>query len=277
MLPLVAGPALGDLFAGRSSGVVAVGNIGLWVGWLAVLIASLVPTASALTALRLLVPVSVVAAVAAATAASVRPIAVVVAVAVALAATILAFSAEVAQVFIQGSAYGDETRFPLRPPGPLLLGPLPLGWALTAAAALAGPLLLAARVWVPGTLLTGVGVGLVVLFARRCHRLARRFVVFVPAGVVVHDPLILGDTFMARKTQVASLALAEVGTQAADLTGKALGNAVEISLRDFDTVVLAASPGKPGGSAIHAKALLISPSRPGRLLTEATRRGHRLA
>jgi hypothetical protein len=177
-------------------------------------------------------------------------------------------------VFVQGSAYGDETRFPLRPPGPLVVGPLPVGWAVVVAAIISGPLLLAARSFVAGAVLTAFGMALVWLFARRCHRLARRFVVLVPAGIVVHDHLVLSDTSMFRKSDVARVRLALDQTEAADLTGKALGNAVEIVLKDFDTVVLAGTPKKPGGTALHVLSVLVSPSRPGRMLTEAARRGH---
>jgi hypothetical protein len=109
-------------------------------------------------------------------------------------------------------------------------------------------------------------------FARRCHRLSRRFLVFVPSGVVVHDHMVLTDTCMFRRSDVAGLSLAMAETEAADITGKALGNAVEISLHDFDTVVLAATPRKPGGTALHVRALLVSPSRPGAVLAEAGRR-----
>jgi hypothetical protein len=117
-------------------------------------------------------------------------------------------------------------------------------------------------------------VALAWLFGRRCHRLARRFLVLVPAGIVVHDHLVLSDTSMFRKSDIASVGLALDKTEAADLTGKALGNAVEIVLKDFDTVVLAGTPKKPGGTALHVLSVLVSPSRPGRMLTEAARRGH---
>ena len=46
---------------------------------------------------------------------------------------------------VQGSAYGDERRFLLRPPAALLVGPLPLAWALMAGPLVTGTLLLGAR------------------------------------------------------------------------------------------------------------------------------------
>jgi hypothetical protein len=272
-LPLTAAPALAHVFSDTSRAVQIVGSVGMWLGWIAVLTASLVPTTVSLTVVRLVSPGAVVAAFVSATRHA-STVSIVGAVMVAIVAVGLAYLAEFGGVFVQGSAYGDETRFPLRPPGPLVVGPLPLGWALVAAAIVSGPLLAAARSYVVGAILTAVGVALAWIFGRRCHRLARRFLVLVPAGIVVHDHLVLSDTSMFRKSDVASVGLALDKTEAADLTGKALGNAVEIVLKDFDTVVLAGTPKKPGGTALHVLSVLVSPSRPGRMLTEAARRGH---
>jgi hypothetical protein len=272
-LPFTAAPALAHAFSDASRAVQLVGSSGLWLGWIVVLTASLVPTTVSLTVVRLVSPCAVVAAFVSAT----RPagsFVIVSAVIVAIVAVSLAYSAEFGGVFVQGSAYGDETRFPLRPPGPLVISLLPLGWALVATAIVGGPLLLAARSYVLGAAVSAFGVALAWLFGRRCHRLARRFLVLVPAGIVVHDHLVLSDTSMFRKSDIASIGLALDKTEAADLTGKALGNAVEIVLKDFDTVVLAGTPKKPGGTALHVRAVLVSPSRPGRVLTEAARRGH---
>lgn len=257
---------------GTSSLVRAVGVVGLWAGWAVVLTASLVPTTISLTVVRLLTPGALVASIAGvvrqgATATSV------VGLAMALAAGGLAYAAEFALVFVQGSAYGDETRFPLRPPGPLAVGPLPIGWLFVFGTTIAGPLLLAAKAWIPGAILTILTVALAVVFSQRCHRLTRRYLVLVPAGLVLHDHLVLADTVMLPKSDIASLGLAETSTEAADLTGKALGNALEITLKDFETVVFAATRSAPGGTAIHAKGLLVSPSRPGSVLEEARRRG----
>lgn len=272
-LPFAAAPALAQVFSDASRAVQLVGSAGLWLGWIVVFTASLIPTSVSLTVVRLVSPGAVVAAFVSSTRRA-SSIAIVSAVLVAIVAVSLAYSAEFGGVFVQGSAYGDETRFLLRPPGPLVVGPLPLGWALAATAIISGPLLLAARSYVLGAAVTAFGVALTWIFGRRCHRLARRFLVLVPVGIVVHDHLVLSDTSMFRKSDVASVGLALDKTEAADLTGKALGNAVEIALKDFDTVVLAGTPKKPGGTALHVLSVLVSPSRPGRVLTEAARRGH---
>ena len=74
-------------------------------------------------------------------------------------------------------------------------------------------------------------MGLLVVLPRRFHLLTRRFLVFVPAGLAVHDHLVLGETAMFRWRSVRSFARALATTEALDLTGGSLGAAVEVVLR----------------------------------------------
>jgi hypothetical protein len=96
--------------------------------------------------------------------------------------------------------------------------------------------------------------------------------VLVPTGVVVHDQLVLGETLMIRRNELAALRLAPAGTEALDLTGPAAGHAVEIVTRDSTTAILAATPKTPRGRVVHFTACLVSPSRPGQLLGAARER-----
>ena len=97
-----------------------------------------------------------------------------------------------------------------------------------------GPLLLAAQQWVIGAVLTAVGLVVVLALARALHQLARRWVVFVPAGVVVHDPLGLVDPVLLPRGWVQGFAPAPADTDATDLTMGAPGLAVEIGARAED-------------------------------------------
>jgi hypothetical protein len=267
------GPAVAAALDGRSGAVRGVTIVGLWLGWALGLLASLVPVPAALTAVRLLAPGAPVVAVAAAIGGA-GAVASGVAVSVALVATVLAATAEMGEWFVQGAAYGDESRFVLRPPGPLLAGPLELLWAALAGAWGAGPLLLASRQWIAGAVVTAVGAVLAAVLVPRFHLLALRWFVFVPAGVVVRDPFVLAETLMVRRTAVARLGLAPADTTATDLTANALGPAVEVAFAALTTIALPAT--RRGGErrAIDAAALLVSPSRPGRLVAEAARRGY---
>ena len=246
------------------------GSIGLWSAWAVALIASAVPVPASLSVLRLVVPGAPLASLAAVLH-GVGPLAGVGALASTVVVAVGVFAAEVGEVFVQGGAYGDEQRFPLRVPGPLVLGPLPLGWLLSFGLAAVGLLALAARGWVAGALCTPIGIALAATFARRCHRLSRRFTVFVPAGFVLHDHLVLVETAMFAKGTISGFRLAPIDTQAADATGGALGPAVELQLGEAGTIVLT-DPSQPGGRALHVRSVLFSPSRPGRFLAAAAQR-----
>ncbi|MFM2079140.1 MAG: hypothetical protein RJA49_3030 [Actinomycetota bacterium] len=268
---VLVGSAIGQALASHSRPVQLVGTVGSWSGWFAGLVVVLVPTSSSLTVFRFLLPGAAAAAVLGATLGASATSATI-AIAASLSMAMLGFSGEIGQRFVQGSAYGDETRLPLRPPGPLLIGPIPVLWALCAAGVMGGPLLVAARAWIGGTVLTVSGVALTILTVRSLHRLSCRWLVFVPAGLVLHDELVLAETAMFRFAEIASVSRALAGSEAADLTGDALGPAIELGLADASTVVLIGSRARPHGVALHVRSFLVSPTRPGRALDEARRR-----
>jgi hypothetical protein len=269
VLPLVAGPSFGDALAGASRPVQVVTAVGLWGGWAAVLVATLVPATVTLTALRVAAPAGVVFAVAATVAGG--PAA---GDAAALGATLLAalaaFWPVTGEAFVDGSSYGDERRLPLRVPGPLIAGPLEAVWALVLAGAVTGPLLLAARQWLPGVVALAAGAVAVWWGVRVLHGLSRRWVVFVPAGLVVHDPLALVDPVLVTRASLRHLGPAPADTDAVDLTRGALGLALE--LRFAAPVTLLVVRGAGASKSVAAQAVLVTPTRPGAVLTEARTR-----
>ncbi len=271
VLPVVLGPALGDALDDASRPVQLVATVGLWVGWAVVLVATLVPTTVSLTALRVAAPAALVAALAA-TVATGASTAGVVGLVGALVTALAAFWPGTGEAFVAGSSYGNERRMPLRVPGPLLAGPLFLAWLVAAAGVATGPLLLAAEQWVAGAAALAVGLPAAVVALRSMHTLARRWLVFVPTGVVVHDPLALAEPVLLRRADVRSFGPAPADTTALDLTRGALGLALEVRLEPPVALVLAAG-GRPGvGEATTAGALLVSPTRPGAVIAEARRR-----
>jgi len=272
VLPVAMVPCAADVLADRSAPVSLVATGLLWLGWGAGLVALLVPSTAGLTALRSLAPAAPLVAVGAALGDAGGVVAVL-AVALTLAAALLAFTGEVGTAFVQGSAYGDERRHLLRPPGTLLLGPMEVLWLVMALGATAGPLLLAAEQWVAGALVTVVGLPLAGILLRRFHRLSRRWLVLVPAGLVVHDSLALAENAMIRTNEVLRVERALAGTEAFDLTVRALGSAVEVQLKGSTTLVLPGSLKQRQGSSVHARSFLVSPTRPGQLLADAATRG----
>ena len=220
LLPLALGPAVAKALHDLSPGPRSTASIALWLLWAVGLTVTLVPLPATLTALRLGVPA--LAAVALWSAPSgtdaFRTTA-------GLAATTLvvaaAFSASTSDRFVDGASYGDERRFLLRTPGPvvLMLGPMA---TLAALAGLAiGPVLLLDARWVAGGLATALGVPTTALAVRALHRLSRRWIVLVPAGLVLHDHLALAEPTLLQRAGLAHIGPAAVDTDAVDFTRQA--------------------------------------------------------
>jgi hypothetical protein len=267
-LPFTTGPALADALDAASRPVQLVASTLLWLGWAAGMVAAFAPHPLALTTLRVVAPAAVVAALGAAL--GDHPSAL--AVAWAAVACAWAFAPAIGAACVNGPAYPNERRFLLRPPGPLLAGPLPLAWALSVAGIAAGPLLLAAKQWVVGGLLLLVGWPLAGLLLKSIHNLARRWAVFVPAGVVLHDPVVLFDPTLFRRQDITAFRPATADdTGSYDLSQRAPGLGIQMELDEMTTVTLL-KPGKREGVAIHATGVRFTPTRPGAVIEEARRR-----
>ena len=274
LVAVLGGAAVEGAVSERSAAVRLVCGIGSWTLWGVVMLALAVPSVRSLTISRVVGPISILVAAGTALfgAGAVDVLLLAVPAIVAVAAT---FTAEFGRHNVQASSYGDEERLPLRMPVAAGTAAAVL-WFPWATAAIAGPLLLAARSWLVGAIVTAVSIAGAVFIGPRWHRLSRRWLVLVPAGLVVHDPVVLADTMMLRTDQVAMLRLAPADTQAADLTGPASGYALEVSATETVTTVFAFTPQDPGGRALHLTALLVSPSRPGEALRLASGRGLRV-
>jgi hypothetical protein len=272
---VVGGRAIGDATATRSDPVQIVATVGAWCGWAAGAIALAVPAVATLTAVRVIVP-GAIAVTVACLAFGADPGAGLALGVPGLIAAVLAGAAETGSAFVQASAYGDERRLLLRPPLGYLAASV-VSWMVWVTALLAAPLAWAARSWLLAGAATVVAVAASWLLPHRWHQLSRRWLVTVPAGLVVHDPVVLAETLMLPRRQVSSVRLADLGpgtTDATDLTGPTPGLAVEVRLQNTATARLAPRPGEPQGRAIPLPALLVSPSRPGAALAEARRRGY---
>ena len=271
VLPLTAGPALASGLRGHSHPVQVVAAVLLWLGWAAVLVGTLVPHPLGLTALRLAAPAAVAAAAVAAGTGKPSPLALAGAVASALVAMAVALAPETGRQYVNGPAYPNERRYPLRVPGPLLLGPLELAGAVAVGVPVAGAVLLAARAWVAGGLVLAIGLPAALVLGRSLHNLSRRWLVFVPAGVVLHDPLTLHDPVLFERREIEVLRPAPADSDSLDLTQGAPGLALELVLRQKVAMVLM-KPGRRGGESGSSARLLFTPTRPGAVLAEAAGR-----
>ncbi len=271
VVPLGLGPAAADALDAASRPVQLVTSAGAWTGWLVVLVATLVPTTLSLTIVRVAGPAAAAAGVAALAAAGASA-ATLVGVAVGLVAALAALAPDTAEAFVDGSSYGDERRLPLRTPGALLLGPVELAWLAVMAGIAAGPLLLAARQWVAGALALAVGLPLAWRAGRSLHALSRRWLVFVPAGLVVHDPFTLAEPVLLPRRSIRSLAPGDrAAPDLVDLTAGAGGLAL-VATTVEPVTVLRAAPRRAPTELVEARGVVFTPSRPGRVLAEARRR-----
>jgi hypothetical protein len=239
-------------------------------GWIVGVACMAVPAVVSLTATRAIVPLAVpLAVVASFTGAD--PVDGALFVGSTVLAMLLAASSPFGRAFVQAAAYGDEDRHLLRPPlaFAVFAGVLWLVWAgfvtVASIATARADTVVALVCWV-----IVVGGGAVLL--PRWHRLSLRWIVLVPAGVVVHDHVALAETLMLRRSLLTAVGLALVGTDAADLTGGTPGHALEFRTREPITAVLGAAAGERAGTAIHLTGFLVAPTRPGQVLTAATRR-----
>lgn len=276
VVAIIGGEPIGQALEDRSRMLQLAGTVSSWVGWGVGAVALAVAGVATLTVARSVIPAPLVVAAAALIGGS-EPgagVALVVPAAVAAAAVC---SAEFGRVYIQASAYGDEQRFGLRPPIGYLIASA-VSWLATATALVITPLAWAANAWLLGVAVTIVAAAGLALLPNRWHQLSRRWLVLVPAGVVVHDPVVLNDTLMMLSRTIVSVSLDEPGIAsqtAADLTGPTPGLGVEITLAESTLAVFAATPSDPTGRAIHLTALVVSPTRPGSVIRAARARGYR--
>ena len=142
---------------------------------------------------------------------------------------------------------------------------------MTLGAPVVGILLLAAKEWVAGAAVVAVGLPLAIVLARSLHGLSRRWLVFVPAGVVLHDPISLLDPALFPRQMIEALRPAPADTDSLDLTQGALGLAIELVLTE-KVPMTRAKPGHAGGEQGASARLLFTPTRPGRVLAEAAQR-----
>ena len=224
-----------------------------WLLWTSVAASLLVPSPTSLTIVRIIVPLSVVVSIAAS-----QPLAIFCSV----VALIVCASPVFVDAMVQGGAYGDESRFALRTPLPYVV-PAIIAWLLYTAALIGGSLLLAAQQYIVGAVLVAIGILLSRTIPQRLHRLARRWLVLVPVGIVVHDHLVLHETIMAPSAKILSVARTSDVGEAADLTGGVFGERITIALTEADKVILSKITAKALGTteALHVKMFCIAPRR----------------
>jgi hypothetical protein len=236
-------------------------SVELWGLWALVALATWLHHPISLTTARCIVPV-VVAHLLVGLPDSSFGVANVIGAACALVALVLIYTSNYGSIHVQAGAYGDERRYLLRVPAPIVM-PLILGWGVMMIVVCITPLMLASERYVLGGVGVVLSVGLLWQLPMRLHRLSRRWLVKVPAGWVVHDDLVLNENLLIKKHDVVSMSLALEGSEAIDLTGMTRGVPIEVQLREMTDVRLTSLVAKllKTVDALHVKAFLIAPSR----------------
>ncbi len=264
-LPFI-GAEVSALLDGQSTSTQTTGTCLAWLVWGAIVIASFVTHPITLTLLRIGTPVisSFLIVVAATQGASSLQI---ISAAVGIAILLLSFSAELGGVYIQASAYGDEKRFALRPPV-VLVAPVVIATLVVDVSIISAPLLLAENNWLAAASALFGSIISVKYLIPRIHKLSRRWLVFVPAGLVVHDEIVLSMNLLIKKQDLNQMQLARDNSSAADLSALTWGVPLELSFNKPLDVSLSAIGARhlKAVSAIHAQSVLIAASRPGAVL-----------
>jgi len=231
LLPVTTGTLVADAIGGWDTGPARLAAVAAWAAWAAGLLACLAPRPWGTTLLRVVAPVVVVVSCVAIPSAGFAAAAV--GASGAIVAAALALSGPVNAAAANARAYGDEIRFPIRIPTPLFAGPVPLAVAVTAAGVAAGPYALASGAIVAGVVGTVVGLPAAFVAVRALHALAERWLVVVPAGVTVVDPLTLVDPVLMQRnaiSEVGPAATRDLGPAGLDLRLGSVAGGVRIVL-----------------------------------------------
>jgi hypothetical protein len=271
VLPFTLGEQVDAATAGAPTSMRWAGATLFWLLWVLAFGASLVPLPSALTLLRMLVPMAPLASLVCWLFAP-PDAAAWIALVLGGVCTAAVMAAGVGDWFVDGASYGDERRFALRPPAALLVGPIEVMWLLAVVPGPAGVLLLADRRWVPGALLGAVGALTAWWGYSACWQLSRRWAVFVPAGLTLVDGMSLAQPALLPASSIELIGPAREGTRAQDLTVGAPGLVLQLTLGEPVELL----PTGRSGELVEARAVdavLVVASRPAALLDEAERRG----
>lgn len=269
-IPLFGYGVFDSALSDKSEAIQVTIAIGLWTLWSLILLISLIPSASLLTLYRVVVPISVVVAIWGSLEAQIATASIFLIFCSAICSSI-SLLPSIGYWHINGSSYGDEIRLPLKPPAPLLLGPIPLAWLVLTSTIIFPIILFASERYLSGLITLMFGSGLSYFSYRSLSALALRWLVFVPAGIVLHDNMVLSDPFLVRKSMIKQMGPALASTTGTDLTMSSVGMCLEVELYEEVDLALQMHPlSLPEVTQVHS--FFISPTLLSKALREASER-----
>jgi hypothetical protein len=273
VLALTASVSASDALDGRSTPVAVAVSAAGWIAWGATLVALLVPRTSSLTVVRILAPAGAASAIGAVAAGSDSTPLDAVTVLVAALVVVAALAPWTTDALVDGSSYGPERRLALRTPLALVLLAV-LTWVVMVGGAVASVLLLATGQWAAGVGGLIVAAAVVWFGGRSIHQLSRRWLVLVPTGLVIHDPLVMPEPQLFLRQTMSRLGPAEESVDAdvetEDLSAAASGLIMSISLSE--PVELLVREGNRGTTLRPVDRVLFAPALPLVLLAEGRQR-----
>lgn len=271
--PLSAGAVLDDALTDWSDAGRALAIALLFASWAIGMTALLTPRPRSFTALRIVAPALLASTIAASSA---KPGSLLATAHMAIA-TGLVLSSWVADACTDGASYGPERRVPLRVPPQFALVVVPAAVVVIAAGLSVGPFLLGDRRWFAGAAATALGVPLALAALRSLMSLERRFVVLVPAGVVVSDSLVLVDPVMIPREHVVTFAPTDdpargVPTGRAGMLDLRLGLRHGIEIVTDEPAPIPCRDGRRDSRTVDVHRILCAPISPALILEEWRRR-----
>jgi hypothetical protein len=197
-------------------------------------------------------------------------------VAVAVLALVCIFLPTFGSLHVQASAYGDEKRLLLRVPA-AQVAPIVVSYVVMVAFPVATLFAVGGEVWWLAALSLVPSVFLFRVVVKSLHRFSRRWLVVVPAGVVVHDELLLAETFMVRTSSVTRVELSATSGEALNLSGDVAGvrrqMMLVIQLREAEKLAVSPYLAKMLGTldALHVQSYAVAPTLAGHALAALTR------
>lgn len=188
-----------------------------------------------------------------------------------VALTAIVLLPQFGEEFINGASYGDEQRFPLRPPALILVGMIPVLWILSVLFPVAGILLIAADQWIVGVAMLLIGIVALWFAVPAMNRLTRRWAVLVPAGVTLVDEFALAEPMLFRTAAIRALGPAESEAELYDLTAQASGLAIGLELKSAAPIV-PRPQGDDVASGVEVAGIMFCPTRPGAFVAAAKKR-----
>ena len=232
-----------------------------WILWAVVAIGTWIHHPISLTTIRCLAPIAVFYSAVYALSESLSSLNIAV-VTCGIISLMLMYTADYGSAHVQAGAYGNERRFLLRIPAPVVL-PTLITWALFATVLVVLENAVQSENYVLSIPLLLALIAMSWKFAPQMHRLSKRWLVRVPAGWVVHDDLMLAENLLIRSHNLTAMDFALADSEALDLSGMTRGVPIQISLREMTDVRLS----KLGArllktmDVLHVQAFLVATTR----------------